>query len=170
MKSIETRYKAHSFRSRLEARWAVFFDKMGIRWDYEPEGYELGRGARYLPDFFIHWPSTDRREGYQNAGYWVEIKGQTPTGSDLGKLISLAQGTQHHAYLLQGDPGSFNYWAASCSATPRLHEGRVATPEQLWLQIAPIATCAAKGANLETVREAIQAARSARFEFGEVPK
>ena len=51
------------FRSRLEARWAVFFDALGIRWLYEPEAFELPSGARYLPDFYL--PDLKR---------WVEVK------------------------------------------------------------------------------------------------
>jgi hypothetical protein len=35
---IPTRYKGYHFRSRLEARWAVFFDALGLRWQYEVEG------------------------------------------------------------------------------------------------------------------------------------
>lgn len=54
MKPIETRYKGYRFRSRLEARWAVFFDALGIEWEYEPEGFELDDGTRYLPDFLLH--------------------------------------------------------------------------------------------------------------------
>lgn len=50
MKPIETRYAGHRFRSRLEARWAVFFDHIGIGWEYEPEGYVVA-GRAYLPDF-----------------------------------------------------------------------------------------------------------------------
>jgi hypothetical protein len=38
MKAIETLYRGYRFRSRTEARWAVFFDKLGLRWDYEEEG------------------------------------------------------------------------------------------------------------------------------------
>jgi hypothetical protein len=30
--AIPTRYKGYHFRSRLEARWAVFFDALGIKW------------------------------------------------------------------------------------------------------------------------------------------
>lgn len=54
MKPIETRYKGYRFRSRLEARWAVFFDVLGIGWEYEPEGFEMDDGTRYLPDFLLH--------------------------------------------------------------------------------------------------------------------
>ena len=53
LKPIETYYNGYRFRSRLEARWAVFFDALGIKWEYEPEGYELPGGIRYLPDFYL---------------------------------------------------------------------------------------------------------------------
>lgn len=74
VRAIETRYAGHRFRSRLEARWAVFFDVLGIDWMYEPEGYELDNGKRYLPDFFL--PATQT---------WVEVKG-TPSAIDWDTL------------------------------------------------------------------------------------
>jgi hypothetical protein len=40
-KPIETLYRGYRFRSRLEARWAIFFDRARIPWRYEPEGYDL---------------------------------------------------------------------------------------------------------------------------------
>lgn len=51
--AIPTEYKGITFRSKLEARWAVFFDTLGIEWEYEPQGYEIGTGwasdwPRYL--------------------------------------------------------------------------------------------------------------------------
>lgn len=63
LKAIETEHAGYLFHSRLEARWAVFFDRAGISYRYEPEGYELPNGERYLPDFFL--PTLDA---------WVEIK------------------------------------------------------------------------------------------------
>jgi len=55
MKAIETIYRGYKFRSRLEARWAVFFDAIEIEWEYEKEGYDLG-GEYYLPDFYLpYW-------------------------------------------------------------------------------------------------------------------
>lgn len=66
IKAIETKYKGYRFRSRLEARWAVAFDNLGIDWTYEPQGFELPSGAWYLPDFRIS-------VGGKKA--WVEIKG-----------------------------------------------------------------------------------------------
>ncbi len=64
MQAIETRYKGYRFRSRLEARWAVFFDTLGIKYQYEPEGFMLPDGTRYLPDFYL-----------PESGTWVEVKG-----------------------------------------------------------------------------------------------
>ena len=60
--AIQTSYRGYRFRSRLEARWAVFFDHMGIGWMYEPEGFVIG-GRSYLPDFLLE------------CGTWVEVKG-----------------------------------------------------------------------------------------------
>ena len=53
IKAIETTYNGYKFRSRLEARWAVFFDVANIKYEYEPEGYELADNERYLPDFYL---------------------------------------------------------------------------------------------------------------------
>ena len=53
MQAIDTFYKDHFFRSRLEARWAVYFDSLKQKWEYEPEGFILENGVKYLPDFFI---------------------------------------------------------------------------------------------------------------------
>lgn len=52
IKAIQTQYKGYAFRSRLEARWAVYFDERGFDWEYEPQGYEIN-GLKYLPDFRV---------------------------------------------------------------------------------------------------------------------
>lgn len=64
IKAIETFYKGYHFRSRLEARWAVFFDTLGVSWEYEAEGYQNEDGStKYLPDFKL------------GNGLFVEVKG-----------------------------------------------------------------------------------------------
>ena len=55
IKPIETVYNGYKFRSRLEARWAVYFDESEIEYEYEPEGFELSDGTLYLPDFYLPW-------------------------------------------------------------------------------------------------------------------
>lgn len=53
IKPIETYYNGYRFRSRLEARWALYFDERGIQYEYEPEGLVLHDGTKYLPDFYL---------------------------------------------------------------------------------------------------------------------
>jgi hypothetical protein len=69
IKAIETRYAGYRFRSRLEARWAVFFESLGAQWEYEPEGFDLD-SVQYLPDF---------RVTTGDLVYWYEVK---PKGTD----------------------------------------------------------------------------------------
>lgn len=91
MKVIETKFAGCHFRSRQEARWAVFFQELDIPWHYEAEGYELPNTGRYLPDFWL--PSLN---------CFFEVKGATPTPAELtkahelsaqsGKLVAIASG------------------------------------------------------------------------------
>lgn len=64
MAAIPTVYRGAQFRSRLEARWAAFFDLLGWSWDYEPVDL-----AGYIPDFFIQRLDLDP--------ILVEVKGVT---------------------------------------------------------------------------------------------
>ena len=105
-RAIETRYKQRLFRSRLEARYAVLFDALEIKWDYEPEGFDLGGGLWYLPDFFLHMPaSTVEARKYPGAGYWAEIKGKDPTEAEKHKFSLLCKQTGHSGYIFTGSPG-----------------------------------------------------------------
>ena len=87
LKPIETVYKGYRFRSRLEARWAVFFDACGVDWEYEPEGYDLGNGLRYLPDFLLHGV-----EGRVTGDLCVEVKGKM-TEKDAEKIRTASIGS-----------------------------------------------------------------------------
>jgi hypothetical protein len=49
MKAIPTFYDRIEYRSRLEARWAAFFDQLGWQYIYEPFDAD-----HYIPDFVIH--------------------------------------------------------------------------------------------------------------------
>lgn len=94
MKSIETEFMGYRFRSRLEARWAVVFQSMGLDWRYEFDGVELGGGLRYLPDFQI---GPDRV-----FGHFVEIKGAAPTPSEIKKMGRLTSGLPAYGVILFG--------------------------------------------------------------------
>lgn len=70
IKSHPTLYNGVQFRSRLEARWAAFFDLAGWKWEYEP--IDLGD---WVPDFRVvigdYFPQDESR----SPNYlWVEVK------------------------------------------------------------------------------------------------
>lgn len=46
--AIPTKYEGVQFRSRLEAKWAAFFDLLGWKWEYEPLDLK-----GYIPDFIL---------------------------------------------------------------------------------------------------------------------
>lgn len=48
--AIPTNYNGTRFRSRLEAKWAAFFDQCNWRWEYEPNDYD-----GYIPDFCLYF-------------------------------------------------------------------------------------------------------------------
>jgi len=118
IKPIETLYRGYRFRSRLEARWATFFDVAGIAWQYEPEGFDLTnvRVPRtydpngpdippvrvwnepedvtayaplwYLPDFYL--PEQE---------YWVEVKPTFPTEREVFLMRRLVMATGKDGYI-----------------------------------------------------------------------
>jgi len=98
MKAIETRYKGYRFRSRTEARWAVFLDTLGVPWEYEKQGYHLPSGP-YLPDFWLPAQSC-----------WLELKGEPPTEGESKFCEELAAGSGNNVFLFVGQP----YMPADC--------------------------------------------------------
>lgn len=86
IKPIETIYNGYRFRSRLEARWAVLLDALGAQWEYEPEGFDLGNGLKYLPDFVVNNVCIKRGEPQK---VYIEVKGNM-TEQDFEKICSFS--------------------------------------------------------------------------------
>lgn len=86
MKPIETVYHGNRFRSRLEARWAVAFDALDVEYEYEPIGFELKDGTKYLPDFRVKCYGV--RGGHslkEPFDLYIEVKGRM-TEEDAHKI------------------------------------------------------------------------------------
>jgi hypothetical protein len=92
IKAIETVYRGYRFRSRLEARWAVFFDTLDMKWRYETEGLNLD-GIWYLPDFWL--------PDFFNGSY-LEVKPDMPNADELKKLFALHE--YHNVFVAVADP------------------------------------------------------------------
>jgi hypothetical protein len=191
IKAIETTYAGCRFRSRLEARWAVFFDHLGTPWEYEPEGVVTEDGTKYLPDFWL-----------PEMRLWAEVKGTVDRAAlnKVGRALPAlrphadSQVTQvlvvlgpvprpghawtHTRFDLLGDrwlwqPAFFHGpdWAMQGYATPcalrvdafgREHDG-----DQFFCDLAIQASVADRLTVDPLVDAAYAAARSARFEFGQ---
>lgn len=91
---LETHYNGCIYRSRLEARWAVFFDALGVPYEYQKAGFTL-EGVWYHPDFWL--PA-------QHC--WVIITGPPATSEEQKQGFLLALYTEKPTYLFAGEEGS----------------------------------------------------------------
>jgi hypothetical protein len=97
--AIQTKFHGITYKSREEARWAVFFESLGIDCKYEPEGFEFEfRGIRYLPDFY-----------YSEQDCFIEIKKDWVDDDALEKATILSNWTQRKVFLFYKIP---NPWAS----------------------------------------------------------
>ncbi|KRN88691.1 hypothetical protein [Ligilactobacillus ceti] len=181
MKVIQTEYKGYLFRSRLEARWAVFFDSVGVDWEYEVEGFELEDGSKYLPDFLIHGV-----KGCYEGDLYVEVKGYL-SKSDANKIRLFAK--EHPILIVSRIPygSDISYITENTSNMSRksVHgivpfnfkfiDGRNA-PAHMGLnkkggfELFQNGSFFLEERNDESTEKAYRNARQARFEFGESPK
>lgn len=152
-RAIDTVYKGYKFRSRLEARWAVFLSHSPDRWVYEMEGYQLESGW-YLPDFTIF----DAKSG--KLKMFIEVKpGPRPDLSELigspeiAKIHELSRANKNVSVdIVYGDP----YDVAEDL------DQMLTTSE-----FSPLARSFRNSPN--ATRQAALAARQARFEHGAQP-
>jgi hypothetical protein len=159
LRAIPTFYRNYRFRSRLEARWGVYWDALGVEWDYEPEGYDLD-GTRYLPDFWL-----------KSVQMWAEIKAVPFTPEEKRKCAVLARLSRHPVLMLDGLPEWREYLAFQLG-----HEGDelfqvgyhlsdeyVQTEQRFFWMPSGLEEPS------ERVLAAVAAAKQARFEHGEAP-
>lgn len=175
--AIETRYKGYRMRSRGEARWAVYFDSLGIYWDYEVEGFDLTKASvvgatelgAYLPDFWL-----------PQVKMWAEVKAGEFSPLEVRKCDALAKLTGHSCLMLDGLPELRPFWAR------RPEYGDASGPEEADYIVDDALlfenrffgfTGFERGDDPRSMahmfsrnaKKAIEESRSARFEHGEVP-
>lgn len=94
MKPINTHYNDLYFRSRLEARWAVYFDALGVKYLYEHEGFSFD-GFNYLPDFYF--PQYD---------FYGEVKHESFGDVDLDRWEAFSKGIKKPLVIFEGLPNA----------------------------------------------------------------
>lgn len=183
IKAIETRYKGYRFRSRIEAKWAVYFDALGITWEYEIEGFDLGELGWYLPDFWL-----------PQVSMWAEVKSGAFSLEEIQKCCALAHGTGYSVILLDGKPSrkfydvaeyfdadsrdfirqfhpDFSFWDGDTAI--RNSYVLVSDYHGYHIDEHRFYSCPGtddpedEGAWTDTAEAAVNAAKAARFEFGE---
>lgn len=104
IKPIDTIYKGYRFRSRLEARWAVFFDAFNLPYRYEMEGFQL-ENSRYLPDFWLPNGIRFMDEKDTCKDVWVEIKPTTELSDpERKKIAEFVKQSGYKLLLVAGEP------------------------------------------------------------------
>lgn len=172
LRAIETVWRGYRFRSRLEARWAVFFDALGVSWEYEPEGFETSAGW-YLPDF--------RLTGQSVPDLYVEVRPKNEFEPKVSALNGGFAGTGLHCQFVYGDPFSWfeHRWlqlARICTQVCEEYSGDACGVPKL--ADVPVGARLFTGSYIEgrfpwgvhDWRAAATAARQARFEHGETPR
>ena len=151
IQAIETEYKGWRMRSRLEARWAVYLDATGIRFDYEREGFELPSGW-YLPDFWL-----------PNEETWAEVKGQVFSETQIQLCRELALATHYNCLLLDGVPDlrTYNGWVWRQG---QLQQGSAVVVQGLVWFDGPTFPLPAGLCSFYRLETFVHAARAARFE------
>lgn len=148
IKPIQTEYKGYRFRSRLEARWSVFFDALPMKWEYEKDGYSIC-GIPYLPDFWL-----------ETVHMWAEIKPDHFQGTPRKLVDGLVELTGFPVLMLSGVPENKPYPVIdregnSLQMCITNYHGRFfgePAPHETWWA---------------DTEQAVIAAKSARFEHGE---
>ena len=177
IKPIETVYKGYRFRSRLEARWAVFFDAFGLVWQYESEGYQLPNGW-YLPDFHVKtfdqyyaWSFFEikplnnyKKERYTLLPNHVKIYSMKSQDFDKTERLcnDLAEMNKKPVYIMYGDPmdsvGHVFFWKGKNNHNPPIN----------FLTFHTMKTVLGDN-RIEIFNQTLIKARQARFEHGETP-
>lgn len=164
--AIETLYAGCRMRSRLEARWAVAFDYLGIQWEYEPQGYDLPSG-KYLPDFRLTVPGS--------VPFFLEIKGPAPDAREFTVASEINLYVCPLAILAGDVPrrrGAGTAWVferviPGPGKTGPAGNWRMTDPEQALINLAYHGHTTRPRTIGPVYDDAVTAARSARFEHGE---
>lgn len=140
---IETRYQGYLFRSRLEARWAVFFDHLKLHWEYEKEGFYIDN-KMYLPDFYVISENGD--------GWFVEVKGDFTDTDSVRK-----------AQLLNDEPPPY---ANGCILVGTLEFPSLSDKANEKNYMNEIAETLLIEEPIKRIMQAVEQARMARFQNG----
>ncbi|HEY0711638.1 MAG TPA: hypothetical protein VGF45_03130 [Polyangia bacterium] len=188
--AIETHYAGCQFRSRTEARWAVFFDNLGLAWEHEPQGYKISKtGQIYLPDFYLPQlglfvevkPAMADVADPEGVRRWEDFAGMVATEWDHSKSAMFCGGPPNPAEVDEMGPprartwyeagiviiGDYHYAWCVCPAGIHFDIQSEARGGRILCGCPRITDDRYTTGNHPRILAAYRSARSARFEHGE---
>lgn len=126
MKIIETEYKGTIYRSRTEARWAVFMTALNFPFVYEPECFDLGKDGWYVPDFWL--PSIDS---------FMEVKPEIMVEGRESPTLALCRETKKDVYVFFGQPKMPDFGESHCIDNAIKHFGEGGEDYSYWFCCCP---------------------------------
>jgi len=99
----ETAYDGIRYRSRQHARWAVFFDILGLEHFYEPQAFRVG-SAVHSPTFLLPGLGNDlhTRGALTIPGVFVDLQVAAPTARELEITKTISQHTDKNVCIFYG--------------------------------------------------------------------
>ena len=113
MKGVSVEYNGIIFKSKLEAKWACYFDCIGIKWQYEPNLFKFKNNIYYKPDFFL-----------PQVNLWAEVKIDNElTTLEIEKIKCLINETGKRCILLNGGPKPITFELIQLDENGKLFRG-----------------------------------------------
>lgn len=136
-----TSYGGVTFRSRLEARWAVFFDFCPnvLNWAYEPTTFTDTGNRQYTPDFEVKVYGWGSSAGRKDKLY-VEVKPTRITTDHLDFLKRMTKENKFILFIVMGD-----FYEKEIAST-LLHKGKqnLMSLDEIFRDFLPAANTASK--------------------------
>lgn len=122
IKPIPTIHNGVEFRSRLEARWDVFFEAIGLCCVYEPFTIS-NNNLSYTPDFICHFALLGMSK---SKDVLIEIKPKTPNRNYIEYLAKIHNPEKSNILICVGEPDLFQpngYWIRSVGGKTDVQKG-----------------------------------------------
>lgn len=176
-KGIETWYDGVLYRSRGEAKWAVFLTELGVKFSYETQGFDTD-GSWYLPDFVIFAATgtiwAERKSAWEDdpigVAKWRTFAAQRPQPSRAALLLGEPSADGEHV-VIGGDESladpRHGPWEDDCRTwrpCPSGHHFDLAYPGKYWSKFAEDGCTPMPGnPGEDKIAAAVSAALSCRF-------
>ena len=182
-KGIPSEYAGVVYRSRGEAKWAVFLAELGVPFEYETQGFDTD-GSWYLPDFVIFAATgtiwAERKDSWADdpdgIAKFRQFASQRPKKSRAALLIGVPSIEGEHLVIggdIDADDPGYGPWeddGQTWRPCPSGHHFDLAYPGKYRSKVAEDGCSPVPGnPGEERIATAVAKALSARFRYTAPP-